>query len=144
MTDLPCPFEKAVLSTRCYCENSTRYYIGEREHAGCNSDTSCTNCRFLLEALRENSMFVLKIKTTATEDIPHAKQMRIQIGGLLGLQELITGHGAEDEKNKIEMVGNIHQLVVQAMERYGSLNELPFNEIVKSVSAYQGRRKGNH
>lgn len=136
MTDLPCPFEKAVLSTRCYCENSTRYYIGEREHAGCSSDTACTNCRFLLEALRENSMFVLKIKTTATEDIPHAKQMRIQIGGLLGLQELITGHSAGDEK-----VGNIHQLVVQAMERYGSLNDLPFNEIVKSVSAYQARRK---
>ena len=122
------------MSTQCSCEYSTRYLIAEREHAGCSSETACTNCAFLLEAFKENSRFALKLASTS-EAIPHGKQMRIEIGGLLGLQKLVQGDTPDNK------VTNVHACVQTAYERFGSLKQIPFNEIVKSITGWQGRRR---
>ncbi|MDH5593204.1 MAG: hypothetical protein OEY35_02770 [Gammaproteobacteria bacterium] len=121
------------MSTQCSCEYSTRFLIAEREHAGCVSETAHTNCEFLLESFKENSRFVLKL-TATNEEIPHGKQMRIQIGGLLGLQKLVQDNEAGSQ------VQNVHAVVQSAFEKYGSLKNIPFNEIVKSITGWKGRR----
>ena len=134
MSELSCPFAKAIMSTKCTCEHSTRYLIAEREYAGCASETARTNCDFLLEAFKENSRFVLKL-TSTREEIPHGKYMRIQIGGLLGLQKLVQESTSVNDK-----VDNVHACVQTAYEKYGSLKDIPFNEIVKSITEWKGRR----
>ncbi|MDH5436726.1 MAG: hypothetical protein OEX83_08195 [Gammaproteobacteria bacterium] len=133
MSELSCPFAKAIMSTQCTCEHSTRYLIAEREYAGCASETARTNCDFLFESFKENSRFVLKL-TSTSEEIPHGKQMRIQIGGLQGLQKLVQENPSEDK------VDNVHVCVQTAYEKYGSLRDIPFNEIVKSITGWKGRR----
>ncbi len=122
------------MSTQCSCEHSTRYLIAEREYAGCASIIAHANCDFLLEAFKENSRFALKL-TSTSENIPHGKQMRIQIGGLLGLQKLIQGSLSVADK-----VDNVHACVQTAYEKYNSLKHIPFNEIVKSITEWKGRR----
>ena len=109
MSELVCPFAKAILSTQCTCEHSTRLLIAEREYAGCDSETAHTNCDFLMEAFKENSRFILKL-TSTSEEIPHGKQMRIQIGGLIGLQKLV-------QENAGEKVDNVHDCVQKAYEK---------------------------
>ena len=58
------------------------------------------------------------------------------IGGLIGLQRLILTAG------DAARVSNIHALVQQAQEKYTSLESLPYQEIIKSITTFQNKRRG--
>ena len=60
-------------------------------------------------------------------------EIRVQAGGLSGIQALL----AVEQQDKIE---NIFALVEQAETEYGSLEMLPYNRIVQSISSYQSRK----
>lgn len=110
--DRRCPFEKAILSATCECEQAGRY--SEAEHLGvsCQSSLAWLNCRTLLELIREHSRFALKVTDTSAA-LPFGKDMKVMIGGLLGLQRAMAG----DESR----VSNIYALVVAAQEHFGGL-----------------------
>jgi hypothetical protein len=62
--------------------------------------------------------------------------MKVQCGGLLGLQ------GALDkDKAEAATVDNIFALLRQAVEHYGGMERLPYGEIVKAVAAFEIRRR---
>jgi len=123
------------LGSRFACENARRLYLGERADIGCNLDTARTNCLFLLEALKQNAQFALKLRRPSGR-LPHGKLMKLQCGGLLGLQRLVA-----PERVHHATVDNIHGLVVAARTTYGSLQDLPYPEIVKSIASYEPRRR---
>lgn len=128
---LHCPFEKAILCRCSDCENVRRINLAEREAVSCRSAVARENCRTLHELLREKAIFALKLHA-AGDMITHAKELKLQCGGLLGLHTLLPGEPGTP---------NVHALVVQAQERFGSLQHLPYDEIVKSITAYEGRRR---
>jgi hypothetical protein len=132
--NLRCPFEKAILSARCECEMATRFSIAEQMGVECRSAFACSNCMILLGFMRENARFALKLKDTSGH-LAFGKEMKVMIGGLIGLQRLIS----EDDGGR---VGNVHALVQQAQAAYGSLKSLPYQEIVKSIAAFQTKRRG--
>ena len=61
-------------------------------------------------------------------------EIRVQVGGLNGIQTLFT---PEQQDKNIE---DIFALVEQAETEYGSLEKLPYSRIVQSISSYQGRK----
>jgi hypothetical protein len=128
-----CPFEKPILSGRCACELAARSALGEQLRVRCNSALACTNCQTLLALLRERGRFALKLSDPLTP-IPFGKEMRLMVGGLVGLQ--IAMRGAATER---AVVPDVHKLVQDAQARYGSLAQLPFHEIVKTIAAFQSR-----
>ena len=131
-----CPFEKAILSAQCACELATRFSIAEQIGVNCRSGIARNNCTTLLALMRERARFALKV-TGTSGSLPFGKEMKVMIGGLIGLQRLImTEQGAA-------RVNNIHALVQQAQEKYTSLESLPYQEIVKSITAFQGKRRGH-
>ncbi len=130
-----CPFEKAILSAHGACELATRFSIAEQMGVNCRSDIARNNCTTLLALMRERARFALKV-TDTSDSLPFGKEMKVMIGGLIGLQRLILK--AED----VTRVNNIHALVRQAQEKYTSLESLPYQEIVKSITAFQGKRRG--
>ena len=131
-----CPFEKAILSTQCACELATRFSVAEQMGVNCRSGIARNNCTTLLALMRNRARFALKV-TDTSESLPFGKEMKVMIGGLIGLQRLIlTEEGAA-------RVSNIHALVPQAQEKYRSLEALPYQEIVKSITAYQAKRRGH-
>lgn len=130
-----CPFEKAILSVRCGCEMATRYSIAEQMGVECLSDIACNNCTMLLGIMREKARFALKLTDTSGH-LAFGKEMKIILGGLIGLQRLMT---ADQEATGVP---DIHALVRQAQATYGSLELLPYQEIVKSIAAFQGKRRG--
>lgn len=133
----PCVFEKAVLSNRCTCEYSQRLLIAEREAGACTSWQAQFDCQVLIEALRENARFALKLAHIAGP-LPHGKEIKVQVGGLLGLQACV-----EPDKEDATQITNVQALVRRAKARYGSLEQLPFGDIVKHVLSYQHRKKRN-
>lgn len=125
----PCVFEKALVAGCADCALVTRHALAEREALACRSPLARTNCQTLHALLRERAAFAVRTPPSATA-LPHAVAMRIGCGGLRGLAQSLEGTTAD-----------VHGLVRAAQERYGSLVDLPWPEIVGAVAAWEGRRR---
>ncbi len=129
-----CVFEKAVLSRRCACTLSTRFYLADREGIACDSGTAHRRCNHFIRLLRENARFALKI-TTLDSELPHAKEIKVQNGGLLGLQKILRSDLGQ------EKVADVAALTVLGESTFGSLEQFPYKEIVKFIATFEGRRR---
>ncbi|MGB5717314.1 MAG: hypothetical protein WBN81_09495, partial [Gammaproteobacteria bacterium] len=74
--------------------------------------------------------------TSADGPLPHAKEIKVQTGGLLGLQGLIKPERAADAN-----VENAIGLIDAAIEKYGRIGNLPYDIIVQAIVKFEGRRK---
>jgi hypothetical protein len=129
---LSCPFEKAILSRCADCDQARKFNIAEREAVACEAAVARENCLTLHGLLHQNAVFALKL-THPGEPLPHAKEIKVQCGGLRGLQRLF-----DQEANLVE---NIHALVEKIQRRFASMQDVPYLEVVKEIAAYEGRRR---
>lgn len=129
-----CVFEKAILTRRCSCLCSARFYLADREGIACDSATAHDRCRHFITLLRNNARFALKI-TVLEGELPHAKEIKVQNGGLLGLQR--TLHPELGGDKVIDVAG----LTALGEQTYGSLEQIPYQELVKSIANFEGRRR---
>lgn len=126
----PCTFEKS-LQTRCVaCERSDRVQIAEREAVTCRNTASLARCTELHGKLRHSFAFALGMVREDTV-LSHAQEMRVQCGGLRGLQFVL------DES---AVVDNVDGLVESAVGKWGELAEIPYSEVVRAAAlCYKGR-----
>jgi hypothetical protein len=130
-----CPYEKSILTNNCECSLAKRFCIAEREGVRCSSDAAQARCIQVLELLRQQARFALKATDQRTA-LPHAKAMRVQVGGLRGLQAtLAPGHPIP---SRIE---DVHAIIEAAQERFGDLADVPFQPIIQQIAAYKGRKR---
>lgn len=132
LNPVPCAFEKALLAHCICCGLADKHLLAERETVNCHEAESQETCVQLRAVLRGKSAFVLKITADMNDPLPHNKEMKVQCGGLKGLQNALTGS---------EQVANVHGLVVDALTRYGDLESLPFSLIIQSVSNFNIRHR---
>lgn len=127
----PCPFEKALLLGCCGCSQAIRRSISERETVACSLAEARATCAALRERLQQNSVFALKLAPGTL--IPHAKQMKVACGGLLGLARALAPDA--------QQVEDVHALVSAALARWDGLDALPYSDIMPSVAAFEARRR---
>jgi hypothetical protein len=130
-----CPFEKSLLSGHATCELAEREYTGERTGVVCQVSEAKCECQRLLDSLRRNARFALKIHD-AGAPLPFGKEMKVMFGGLLGLQRVVNG-----ETHDRATVGNVHVLVQAAGSRPGGVDGLPYSEIMRSVTVWTSPRR---
>mgnify|MGYP005853076061 FL=1 len=130
-----CAYEKAILTNSASCPLAHRFCIAEREGVHCGSDAAQASCIELLELLRCQARFALKTRDDRSA-LPHAKAMRIQVGGLRGIAAVLNPQ--EPVPARIQ---DIRGIVEAAIAAFGSLERMPFQEIIKQIAAYQGRRR---
>lgn len=123
-----CTFSKALMSRSAVCERSERRSVGERELIECSSPVALTNCSTLAALLHERARFALRLPSPG-HPIAHAQALRLQCGGLVGLQQALGAAQAD-----------VHRMVGVAHQRYGSLTELPWEAIVLSLKQWPARR----
>ncbi len=128
----PCAFEKAVLARCIACSKSEKHLLAERETVNCGDPAAQARCAELRTLLRGHSAFALKISRMGSP-LPHAKELKIQCGGLRGLQHAVNGE---------EAVADAFDLIEQALTQFGELQALPYSEVVKGVVHFEGRRRG--
>lgn len=131
----PCVFAKALLARCVGCARAQKLNIAEREAMACLSPAAHERCARLLPQMREKSLFALKL-THVEGPLPHGKEMKVQCGGLLGLHKALqvdTGERVED----------VQALLDTALANHGSIEQLPFSEIVKTIVAYKLRQRGS-
>jgi hypothetical protein len=134
VNDRPCIFGKAILRRCADCSRARRLHIAEREAVACQSPSAQERCALFHERLQEKSLFALHITHTDGQ-LPHGKEMKVECGGLLGLQ------GALEDSDAVALqVSDVHALLDQALAQFHDLAALPYGEIVKSVVHYAYRR----
>jgi hypothetical protein len=121
-------FAKALLARAAVCELAERRAAAEHEVIECPSPVARTNCATLAALLHERARFALRLPAPGRPLI-HAQAVRLQCGGLLGLQQALAAPGPD-----------VHRMVGQAHERHGSLTELPWDSIVQVVASWQPHR----
>jgi hypothetical protein len=130
-----CIFEKTISSRRCTCEKALRFHLADREGIACKSAAGNALCIELLNSMRHKARFALHL-TRADAPLPHAKEIKVQTGGLLGLQSLLR-----PEKPGQQNVDNVLGLINLALQRFGRLAELPYDGIIQAIVKFEGRRK---
>ena len=140
-----CYFEKLLLLRYGNCIEAKKLFLAEREAYACNSETAQKQCFELLERLRSNARFSLQI-TQVDGQLPHAKEIKVQVGGLFGLQQLLANENLTqtdilldddakfgEQAQKHAPIENILATINEAVEQFKSLDNIPYNEIVKSI-----------
>jgi hypothetical protein len=136
VNELRCVYEKAINSRRCTCSASHRFNLADREGVSCQSKQGQQRCKIILELMRKKSSFALKLPETDGTPLPHAKEIKVQVGGLLGLQTLLF-----KEKEGADKVEDIDHILRTALEQYDEFSRLPYTEIVKSITNFKGRQR---
>jgi hypothetical protein len=125
-----CHFNKAILLGCAGCSRSQRVLIAEREAISCLSRAGHARCGEILATLREKAVFALGM-TQPGQSLPHGKEVKVECGGLGALASLAGASGPED----------IDAVLQSATKRFGSPDELPYGEVVRSIARYSLRRR---
>ena len=150
----PCAFQNAMLAGVCDCPLAARRNIAERESVACAAPAAREQCAQLCALLRQNSAFALKL-AQVDGPLPHSKEMKVECGGLLGVQRAIAATvPAADEAPAAGTPGqstvaagerpslaDVHRLVQACSRKFGGFAKLPYSIIVQSVVAFQIRRR---
>ncbi len=129
-----CVFEKALTNNQCKCGFSEHFWLADREGYACKSSELASKCGYFLKNLRNNSRFLLKLHSVGSQ-LPHNADIRVQVGGLRGISLAL---GCDEKDNRIDDIG---PLIEQAIDKYKSLDALPYSEIVQSIASFKGRKK---
>lgn len=135
VNEQPCVFEQALLSRQVSCCLARKHNIAEREFVGCAERPARVRCQAVLQLLRRHAVFVLGNANTDGA-LPHAKAMKLQIGGLHGLAAAVnsaTGGTAP--------LADVRRLVDAATECFGGLDSVPAQPLVRSMAAFEPRRR---
>jgi len=153
----PCVFEKIMLLGYGNCPSSNKILLAERETIACKNKQNQEKCQVVLNTVRRNARFALGI-TQAKEKLPHSKELKVQAGGLFGLQQLVKGdlsieirdllnEKSRYEENDKRPIENIEQTVNQAFTKFNKIQDFPFAELVKTIKLFnqlsQRRRNKN-
>jgi len=122
----PCTFEKSILTRCAACSLAEKHNVAEREIVACSNELSLERCVALHDALRHNFAFALH-KHHIDGPLPHAQEMRIQCGGLRALQYKLDDVGE---------VSDVAELVNQAQQKFGSLDDYPYSKIVQLANGF--------
>lgn len=134
MKALPCPYEKAILSSQYECQYSRRGQCGERVYIECEDSAGFQLCLEYLKKVRLSARFALKIDKPL-EQLPFGKQSKLLYGSLAALQELTRKDRPTADND------NIYMLVKDSMDIYGCMEKFPFHSVVRIVSSYATRKR---
>lgn len=135
MSDLICPFSTPLVKDDFGCANAREIIRRGGAEIACEQLTAHTVCSGL-----HNNIKVAALASMDLEDdllsLPHNVLVKIQYGGLLGLQS-VTLESAENR----EHVENIVSLVEQAKLKFISVDNIPLEPISETISNFKIRRR---
>jgi len=134
--DHKCAFNGPLMSGVFACSQGRQVARRGGPDIACGSADGHQRCARLFELLKTAGL-----KELAMEDdlltMPHSALLKIQYGGLLGLQRQL-GESADS-------VADIDKLVCRIEEQYGDLEVVPLDSVASEIAAYKAtRRRGRN
>lgn len=136
MHEYKCAFSSTLVTNQFGCENGEQVTRRSGPDIACTADAAHQRCEKLFQQMKAVALPAFGVEDDLLS-MPHSVLVKIQFGGLLGLQRLL-GSGVAG----IAEVKNVHALVDQAMEKYHDLDAVPFPALVEDMTSHKLRRRG--
>lgn len=135
MEEHKCAFSNTLVTNQFGCEKAEQVTRRGGPDIACASDGAHQRCEKLFQQMKAAALPAFGVEDDLLS-MPHSVLVKIQHGGLLGLQRLLDGAAGSDE------VKNVHALVDQVAGKYNSLDAVPYPALVQDMTAYKLRRRG--
>lgn len=126
-----CPFSAPLVTHQFGCTNAREVVRRGGAEVDCNDPDAHGRCLQLFGQLRAAALPAFGVEDDLLS-MPHSVGIKIQHGGLLGLQRLLDEATAGREQ-----VEDINRLATRAVERYGAA--LPVEAVVADMTAFRPR-----
>jgi hypothetical protein len=131
---LHCPFKKTLLSKEFACQCSSITHLPTGCNIVCENDKACDDCNVLMTHLINAARFTLQFQPD-TDSLTHGKLLKIQHGGLKGLEKLLQHHGERATTQNIS-------ILVSSVEHYWKgFENIPYEKILKEISSHRNRQR---
>ncbi len=138
MVDCKCSFAITLIKDDFACEQAQMVTRRSGPDTACASELGSQRCQQLYDELKAVGLPAFDAEDDLLKT-PASVFSRIQFGGLLGLAKIIAK--ASSNESNIVRVENIYQLLEQAVIRYESLSNIPYPELVDTMTAFKIKRK---
>jgi hypothetical protein len=134
MGNFKCAFSGALIGKQYGCQYALEVTRREGPSIACTSDSMHQKCAVLLAEMKAAALPHFGYEDDLTQ-MPHSVLMKIQSGGLAGLQKHLQG------TTSLAAVENIEQLVIEAEKRYADLSAVPFSKFTQDIVDFKLRRR---
>lgn len=138
MVDCKCSFAITLIKDDFACEQAQMVTRRSGPDTACASELGSQRCQQLYDELKAVGLPAFDAEDDLLKT-PASVFSKIQFGGLLGLAKIIAQ--ASSNESNIVRVENIYQLLEQAVIRYESLSNIPYPELVDTMTAFKIKRK---
>ncbi len=135
MEEYKCAFSHTLVTNQFGCEKAKPVTRRGGPDIACTSAEAHQRCERLFQRLKEAALPAFGVEDDLLT-MPHSVLVKIQHGGLLGLQRLIDNGTAESGEIK-----NIDGLVGRAVEKLGNLDAIPCQAFVEDMTSYKLKRR---
>ena len=135
MEERKCPFSAPLVTKQFGCVHAKEViHRGGTEIACINADAQ-PRCDRLFQRLKAVALPAFGVEDDLLS-MPHSVLVKIQYGGLLGLQRLLSGPA--------DRVENIDALLQQAQTKWGDIETISCDPLVADITAYKPRSRRGH
>ena len=131
--DLVCPFSATLVRHDFNCRHADHVVRRGGAEIACQSADSHVECCALHRQIKSHALEAQGLEDDLLS-LPHSVLVKIQYGGLLGLQSAMGNTAAN--------VSDISQLVMSAGQRYVNFDDLPYAAINAAIVDYRPSRRG--
>jgi len=135
MEEHKCAFSNTLVTNQFGCEKAAQVTRRDGPDIVCASDESHQQCEKLFQRMKQAALPAFGVEDDLLS-MPHSVLVKVQFGGLLGLQRL-----QGDSTNESAVVKNIHGLVGQAIGKHGGLDAIPCRAFVEDMTSYKLKRR---
>ena len=164
MEEYKCAFNATLMGDRFGCAHAHHVVRRGGPDVACTDSAGHERCQRLFELLKASALPAFGVEDDLLT-MPHSTLVKIQFGGLLGIQRLLgggaetadapalmTGRASEASRDTAsargprlgpiaETVTDINALVDRAKNRFGGLEAIPCEQLHTDMTGYKIRRR---
>lgn len=138
MSESICPFSATLVQEDFACPNANPIVRRGGAEIACTDALAHARCQQLFQRLKDAALPEFGVEDDLLK-MPHSVLVKIQYGGLLGLQGSINSSTGEAAAT----IEDIDALVSAASEHFGSIEAIPCRDFCAQIVSYKlpGRRR---
>jgi hypothetical protein len=133
MEEYKCPFSAPLITRQFGCAHAQEVVHRGGTEINCTAAAAQSRCDQLFQHMKQAALPAFGVEDDLLS-MPHSVLVKVQYGGLLGLQRLLRA-----EPQVGERVDDIHALVAEASLRFG--DAVPCGSLVDDITAFKPRAR---
>lgn len=132
MSEAKCPFSAPLITHHFGCVLAKEVIHRGGTEIACTQDGAQARCAGLFERLKTAALPAFGVEDDLLS-MPHSVLVKIQYGGLLGMQRLLSG--------PVDKIENIDALLNQATTHWGNTEAVPCDSLVPDITSFKPRSR---